>query len=133
MSSRAQQPSPSSTTKVASPGRAGDDVAEQRSTVRSFNRDLRSTLLLGSLQSLWRRFSTASGLRFQGRARRLQLQESVQLGEKRFVAILRVDGDEFLLGGGASGVSILGQLQPEPAAELFSTVLARHRVQGEGA
>ena len=52
--------------------------------------------------------------RLQGRGRRLQIAETVQLGEKRFVAILRVDGEQFLIGGSATGVSLLASLPGAP-------------------
>jgi flagellar biogenesis protein FliO len=41
--------------------------------------------------------------------KRLQLSENIQLGEKRFVALVTVDGREFLIGGGPSGLSLLSQ------------------------
>jgi hypothetical protein len=44
-------------------------------------------------------------------ARRMRIAETVSLGEKRFVAILHVDGCEFLIGGGASGISLLAQME----------------------
>jgi len=43
--------------------------------------------------------------------RRIRVAETVSLGEKRFVAILHVDGCEFLIGGGASGISLLAQME----------------------
>ncbi len=133
MSSRAQQTSAWPTSQVTSSDHVAVDLVGPGSPLGNLTRGLRSTFFIESLRTLWARLSTTSGLRFQGRTRRLQLQESVQLGEKRFVAILRVDGDEFLLGGSASGVSILGQLQPEPAAEPFSVVLGKYRAPGERA
>jgi Flagellar biosynthesis protein, FliO len=42
--------------------------------------------------------------------RRLRVTETVALGEKRFVALVSVEGREFLIGGGASGVSLLAHL-----------------------
>jgi hypothetical protein len=42
--------------------------------------------------------------------KRLRVCETASLGEKRFVAIVRVEGREFLIGGGAAGVSLLTQL-----------------------
>ena len=42
--------------------------------------------------------------------KRLRVSETVSLGEKRFVALVCVEGREFLVGGGASGVSLLAQL-----------------------
>lgn len=43
-------------------------------------------------------------------SKRLQVAETVSLGEKRFVAVIRVDGREFLVGGGATNVALLTQL-----------------------
>jgi len=44
--------------------------------------------------------------------KRMRVTENVPLGEKRFVALVTVDGREFLIGGGPSGVSLLSQLEP---------------------
>jgi hypothetical protein len=44
--------------------------------------------------------------------KRLRVAETVSLGEKRFVSIVNVEGREFLIGGGASGVTLLAQLGP---------------------
>jgi len=45
--------------------------------------------------------------------RRLRLCETLSLGEKRFVAIVQVDGQQFLVGGAAGTVSMLGQLSAD--------------------
>jgi hypothetical protein len=42
--------------------------------------------------------------------KRLRVAETVSLGEKRFVALISVEGREFLIGGGTAGVSLLAQL-----------------------
>ncbi len=42
--------------------------------------------------------------------KRLRVSETISLGEKRFVAIVNVEGREFLIGGGVSGMSLLAQL-----------------------
>jgi hypothetical protein len=42
--------------------------------------------------------------------KRLKVAELVNLGEKRFVAVVSVEGREFLIGGGSSGVSLMTQL-----------------------
>jgi hypothetical protein len=42
--------------------------------------------------------------------KRLRVSETISLGEKRFVAIVAVEGREFLIGGGVSGMSLLAQL-----------------------
>jgi flagellar biogenesis protein FliO len=39
----------------------------------------------------------------------MRIAETIPLGEKRFVALLTVDGREFLIGGSASSVSLLSQ------------------------
>ncbi len=46
-------------------------------------------------------------------AKRLRVIETVALGEKRFAAVLQVDGVQFLVGGGAGTVVLLATL---PAA-----------------
>ncbi len=51
-------------------------------------------------------------VRFEQRRKRLRLCESLSLGEKRFVAVIEVDGEQILVGGGASGVATLARLQP---------------------
>ena len=43
-------------------------------------------------------------------SRRLNVIETVSLGEKRFVTILCVDGEQFLLGGSSSNVVLLAKL-----------------------
>ena len=48
--------------------------------------------------------------------KQLRVSESLSLGEKRFVAILHAEGRKFLIGGGASGVSLLTALEPAQAA-----------------
>jgi len=51
-----------------------------------------------------------------GATKRLRVAETVSLGEKRFVALVRVEDREFLIAGGASGVSLLTQLGKAPGA-----------------
>lgn len=43
-------------------------------------------------------------------AKQLRVAETISLGEKRFVAVVHVEGRKFLIGGGASGVALLTQL-----------------------
>jgi hypothetical protein len=61
----------------------------------------------GMMQSAWswlhRKYALTG-------TKRLRVAETVSLGEKRFVALVRVEDCEFLIGGGASGVSLLTQL-----------------------
>jgi len=61
--------------------------------------------------------------------KRLRLAETLPLGEKRFVALVTLEGREFLIGGGASGVSLLAQLDSprEPANGLHAGLgVGRH-------
>jgi Flagellar biosynthesis protein, FliO len=46
--------------------------------------------------------------------KRMRVVETLPLGEKRFVALIRVEDREFLVGGGTSGVSLLAQLETVP-------------------
>jgi hypothetical protein len=43
--------------------------------------------------------------------KRLRVAETVSLGEKRFVAIISVDGCDLLIGGGTSGISLLAHME----------------------
>ena len=46
--------------------------------------------------------------------KQLRVAETVSLGDKRFVAVVHVAGQKFLIGGGAQGVSLLTQLDAVP-------------------
>ncbi|MGA3344144.1 MAG: flagellar biosynthetic protein FliO [Terracidiphilus sp.] len=62
----------------------------------------------GLLSRAWRWFRA----RQLGRSssKRLQVAATVSLGEKRFVAVIQVDGLQFLVGGGPTNVALLAQL-----------------------
>lgn len=53
-------------------------------------------------------------------SRRLHVAATASLGEKRFVALVQMDGLEFLVGGGASNVVLLAELNGK---EQFKNVL----------
>jgi flagellar biogenesis protein FliO len=55
--------------------------------------------------------------------KRLRVCETVSLGEKRFVAVIQVDGEQFLVGGSSSSVSTLAHLE---RSREFSEVFQRH-------
>lgn len=65
---------------------------------------------------LGRAWSWLTRNRAFGGEKQLRIVETVSLGEKRFVALLNVEGRKFLIGGGASGVSLLTPLDPAPDA-----------------
>ena len=54
--------------------------------------------------------------------RRLRVAETVSLGEKRFVAVVQVDGRHFLLAGGPANIALLAQLDTQ---ENFQEVLKK--------
>jgi flagellar biogenesis protein FliO len=58
----------------------------------------------------------------QAQSRRLRLCETVSLGEKRFLAIVNVDGKQFLVGGAAGSVALLTELA---GASNFANVLQK--------
>ena len=63
--------------------------------------------------------------------KRLRVMEMVPLGEKRFLAVVSVEGREFLIGGGASGVSVVTQL--EGALETAAAPRTEFALQGKSA
>jgi flagellar biogenesis protein FliO len=57
-------------------------------------------------------------------AKRLHVAESVSLGEKRFIAVVQVDGMQFLIGGSSTNVALLAQLnKPLTFGESFEKAI----------
>jgi len=56
----------------------------------------------------------------------LKLCETVSLGEKRFVAVVQVANERFLIGGASSSISLLARLDPDSFTEVL-----RSRQQAE--
>lgn len=52
----------------------------------------------------------------------LRVSETVSLGEKRFVAVVQVDDERFLIGGSSTAVALLTRL---PEAKTFAVALDR--------
>lgn len=69
------------------------------------------------------RWLTVVGATVVRKERRLRMVEMVSLGDKRFAAILQVDGEQFLVGGGAGSIALLARLESPPAAPNFAEVL----------
>lgn len=68
------------------------------------------------------------GVLARGVSRRLKVAETASLGEKRFVSILQVDGEQFLVGGSSSNVVLLAKLEAKaatPADRSFGSVFSR--------
>lgn len=81
------------------------------------------------IRSPWRRFTDfvaskagwfISQIKTQRAKKRLRVCESVSLGEKCFLAVIQVDGEEFLVGGASHSISTLARLERSPE---FSEVL----------
>jgi hypothetical protein len=88
------------------------------------------------LMKVWRWVtSRSSGILTRGAARRLRVMETVALGEKRFVSILHVDGEQFLVGGSSSHIVLLAKLDPKAEGldpESFERVLSRTNCRAAG-
>jgi flagellar biogenesis protein FliO len=69
----------------------------------------------GLLSRAWGWLQALSGARSS--TRRLRVAETVSLGEKRFVAVVQVDGRHFLLAGGPTNIVLLAQLDAKDAFE----------------
>jgi flagellar biogenesis protein FliO len=62
--------------------------------------------------------------------KRLALCETVSLGDKRFLAIVKVDGQQFLVGGAAGSVSMLAEINGQGE---FASLLQQRRRTGRAA
>jgi len=74
------------------------------------DRSERKTREGSRMAGLMRAFSWVQSKYAMTATKRLRVSETVSLGEKRFVALVTVEGREFLIGGGSAGVSLLAQL-----------------------
>lgn len=54
-------------------------------------------------------------IKVQPARKTLRLCENLSLGEKRFVAVIQVESERFLIGGAAGSVSLLTRLQEGPS------------------
>lgn len=81
------------------------------------------------LRSAWKWVTRhGTGILSRGAVRRLRVSETVSLGEKRFVSILHVDGEQFLVGGSSANVVLLAKLDSNAQCvetESFGSVISR--------
>lgn len=82
------------------------ETPRRRALTQAVQKHVRSAngLLLRALTVLKARYAQRSD-------KRLHVAETVSLGERRFVALLTLDGQEFLVGGGTAGVSLLTRIE----------------------
>jgi len=78
-------------------------------------------LLMARLTPVWN--WGQQKLKSQQGKKRLRVCESVSLGEKRFVAVIQVDGEQFLVGGSSSSVATLAHLE---RPREFSSIFQQH-------
>ena len=97
-------------------------TAEQRGFRTAFAEVWTSLAMLMTQAWSW----TQQKLRTQQGKKRLRVCESVSLGEKRFVAVIQVDGEQFLVGGSSSSVATLAHLE---RTREFSDVFQRRYEQ----
>jgi len=99
----------------------GASISKGLST--DFVRVLRASLL--SVRKCLTRYS--SDVLVRRMPRRLRVAETVSLGEKRFVSILQVDGEQFLVGGSSSNIVLLAKLEgkPEVVGQDFENIISR--------
>ncbi len=91
-------------------GRQVKDNPKQRREDSNFRPWLELTQR-GPLSGLARIWSWLHSKYTKSAGKRLRLSEVVSLGDKRFVALVKVEDREFLVGGAASGLSLLAQLE----------------------
>jgi flagellar biogenesis protein FliO len=69
----------------------------------------------------WRQFLTGwigqlfGGLSAKRKERKIELCETLSFGDRRFVALIAVEGQKFLVGGASNSISLLTSL-PQPGA-----------------
>lgn len=93
----------------------GTDAMRERS-VRQVQPPRVNPSKRSSLEILKQAFSWLRRSYTPAAKKQLRVTETVSLGEKRFIAIIHADGHRFLIGGGATGVSLLTQLGKQPLA-----------------
>jgi Flagellar biosynthesis protein, FliO len=64
-------------------------------------------------------------LRLRCSTRRLRVLESLSLGNKQTVALVKVDGEDFLIGGTASAVVLLARLESQPDRQVNAADVQR--------
>jgi hypothetical protein len=77
--------------------------------------------LRATLAKYWSRIR--QGIKIRPVKKRLRVCETVSLGEKRFIAVVQVDQEQFLVGGSPTSISMLAHLEDSPK---FSDVLRQH-------
>ncbi len=116
---------------AALPGRSGEQVPAGAPAVNVSALPAHMKTGFAALAKLWRWL--LSKRQAQVSSKRLRVIETASLGEKRFVAVLRVDGAQFLIGGGANTVSLLASLEAASGEGRFAQILQQTAQDGSAA
>lgn len=80
--------------------------------------------LLKAAEAVWLYLRQGRSVALPGRRpRRMRVAEKLQLGDKRFVTILEVDGQSLLVGASGTSLTLLTTLPPPAATSSFDYVL----------
>ena len=82
------------------------------------------------MKDVWRRFLNAwlgklfGGIQIKRKNRQIQLCETLSFGDRRFIALVVVEGQKYLVGGAGNSISLLTSL-PQTASETFAPEFTR--------
>ncbi|HZD31229.1 MAG TPA: flagellar biosynthetic protein FliO [Candidatus Angelobacter sp.] len=128
---RKRRSAPRKAAVVASDATAVEKAVETQTPAECGPSDRNANLLAGyrrALAVVQRAWQWLQARRqWQLASRRMALCETVSLGEKRFLAIVKVDSQQFLVGGAAGSVSMLAQLNGRGE---FGAILQQQRKRG---
>ncbi|HEX4036787.1 MAG TPA: flagellar biosynthetic protein FliO [Acidobacteriaceae bacterium] len=105
----------------ASARTAHQDTVNESADLPAVVRQLRPPAPVGP-NPLFRAWSWLNRKYTLSTTKQLRVAETVSLGDKRFVAVVHVAGQKFLIGGGSQGVSLLTKL--DDAGELQAETIA---------
>lgn len=103
---------------------SNSDAAARAASMATFPQTLSR---IGSyiLDLLARLVAQAKKIELRQNKKRLRVCETVPLGDKRFVAVIQVDDQQFLLGGSSTSISLLAQLEkPTEFAKVLNARVA---------
>lgn len=110
-------------------GTASPQAVLAQQTLRR-SADLLARAAKAALATLARGGSWALGVvKTRQTKKRLRLCDTLSLGEKRFIAVVQIDGEQFLVGGSSTSISMLAQLQAPTFSSVLKQSCSEERVQ----
>ena len=118
---------------LKAPSREADtpntQVALAQRTLRK-SADILTLAAKVAIAALERGSSWAAGVvKIRQAKKRLRLCDTLSLGEKRFIAVVQIDGEQFLVGGSSTSISMLAQLQAPTFSSVLKQSCSEERVQ----